>query len=94
MSFWTIPTVAAKNEVIAPTKTMRVKTAGEYSKIGEHRIIKNTPAVTMVAAWIKAETGVGPSIASGNQVCNPICADLPTAPKNKKKQINDNIWIW
>ena len=26
-----------------------------------------TPAVTMVAAWIRAETGVGPSIASGNQ---------------------------
>ena len=26
-----------------------------------------TPAVTMVAAWIRAETGVGPSIASGSQ---------------------------
>ena len=26
-----------------------------------------TPAVTMVAAWISAETGVGPSIASGSQ---------------------------
>ena len=25
-----------------------------------------TPAVTMVAAWINALTGVGPSIASGN----------------------------
>ena len=25
----------------------------------------NTPAVTMVAAWMRAETGVGPSIASG-----------------------------
>ena len=27
-----------------------------------------TPAVTIVAAWISAETGVGPSIASGSQV--------------------------
>jgi len=30
----------------------------------------------MVAAWISADTGVGPSIASGNQVCSrnwPIC---------------------
>lgn len=35
---------------------------------------------TIVAACINAETGVGPSIASGNHVCNPICADLPTAP--------------
>jgi hypothetical protein len=26
-----------------------------------------TPAVTIVAAWISAETGVGPSIASGSQ---------------------------
>jgi hypothetical protein len=25
-----------------------------------------TPAVTIVAAWISAETGVGPSIASGS----------------------------
>jgi len=26
-------------------------------------------------------------MASGSQVCNPICADLPTEPINKKKQI-------
>ena len=26
-----------------------------------------TPAVTMVAAWIRAETGVGPAMASGSQ---------------------------
>jgi hypothetical protein len=31
----------------------------EYSKIGEQRIIKKIPAVTKVAAWISAETGVG-----------------------------------
>ena len=36
-----------------------------------------TPAVTMVAAWISAETGVGPSMASGSQVCRKNCADLP-----------------
>ena len=29
----------------------------------------NTPATTMVAAWISAETGVGPAMASGSQVC-------------------------
>ena len=49
--------------------------------MGEQRITKKTPAVTIVAACIKAETGVGPSIASGNQVCKPNCADLPIAPK-------------
>jgi hypothetical protein len=34
----------------------------------------------MVAAWISAETGVGPSIASGSQVCRISCADFPMAP--------------
>ena len=46
----------------------------------------NTPAVTMVAAWIKAETGVGPSMASGSQVCSRNCADLPIAPMNSSRQ--------
>lgn len=41
----------------------------------------------MVAAWINADTGVGPSIASGNQVCRPSWADFPMAPKNKNIQI-------
>ena len=40
----------------------------------------------MVAAWIRAETGVGPAIASGSQVYNGICADFPVAPKN-----NNNV---
>ena len=38
------------------------------------------PAVTIVAAWMRAETGVGPAIASGSQTYNGICADLPVAP--------------
>ena len=36
----------------------------------------------MVAAWISAETGVGPSIASGSQVCSGNCPDLPQAPSS------------
>ena len=47
----------------------------------------NTPAVTIVAAWISAETGVGPSIASGSQVCSRNCADLPMAPMNRSRQM-------
>ncbi len=38
----------------------------------------------MVAAWINADTGVGPAIASGNHVYNGICALLPMAPTNNK----------
>ena len=46
------------------------------------RATRYTPAVTMVAAWIRAETGVGPAMASGSHTCRGICADLPVAPMN------------
>ena len=52
---------------------------------GNIRAIRNTPAVTIVAECKRAETGVGPSIASGNQVCKPNCADFPIAPINNRK---------
>ena len=79
----------AKKAVIAPKIVITDNTKGEYSKIGEQRANKKTPAVTIVAACSKAETGVGPSIASGSQVCKPICADLPITPINKKIQIKE-----
>ena len=70
---------------------MKNKIHSDFSKIKEHLINKNTPAVTIVAACNKADTGVGPSIASGNHVCKPICADLPIAPINKKNKIKSTI---
>ena len=59
----------------------------ENSNKKEQRAIKKTPAVTNVAACKRAETGVGASIASGNQVCKPIWADLPTTPRKRNKVI-------
>ncbi len=41
----------------------------------------------MVAAWINAETGVGPSIASGSHVCSGTCADFANAPTQISRQI-------
>ena len=41
----------------------------------------------MVAAWIRADTGVGPSIASPSQDCNGTCADLPHAASNSSRPI-------
>ena len=61
---------------------------GASSNNGDSRATMKTPAVTMVAAWISAETGVGPSIASGNQVCSRNCADLPIAPMNSRRQVS------
>ena len=86
--------LAAKKAVVAPINVTNVKTAGMNSNKGEHLINKKTPAVTIVAAWINAETGVGPSMASGNHVCNPICADLPIAPKNKRIPIMPKTGTW
>jgi hypothetical protein len=54
------------------------------------RATMKMPAVTMVAAWIRAEIGVGPSIESGSQTCSGNCADLPMAPTNKPMQIADS----
>ena len=51
-----------------------------------------TPAVTMVAAWIRALTGVGPSIASGSQTYSGICADLPVAPTKRSKRNCRENW--
>src|SRR5690348_13188215 len=39
----------------------------------------------MVAAWMSADTGVGPSIASGSQTYNGNCADFPQAPMNRNR---------
>ena len=51
------------------------------------RATMKMPAVTIVAAWINAEIGVGPSIESGSQTCSGTCADLPIAPMNKQMQM-------
>ena len=69
-----------------------VSATSEYSNIGDRRATMKIPAVTMVAAWISADTGVGPSMASGSQVCRPNCADLPMAPTNSSRQHTVSAW--
>ena len=66
---------------------MTISVVGAYSSKGDDRSSRYTPAVTSVAAWIKAETGVGPSIASGSQVCRPNWADLPIAASKSSRPI-------
>jgi hypothetical protein len=68
---------------MAPTHKQSNNTVELYSINGEVLINKYTPAVTIVAAWIKAETGVGPSIAIGNQTCKPSWELLAIAPINR-----------
>ena len=59
--------VAAKRLVTAPVIATTAMAVGERLKSGLKRATMNTPAVTIVAAWMRALTGVGPSIASGSQ---------------------------
>ena len=83
MSCWNKPIRELNTVVIAPIHKHNKSTVLLYSIRGELRISKYTPAVTIVAACISAETGVGPSMAIGNQTCSPICELLAIAPINK-----------
>lgn len=58
-SFCTKPQVAAINAVEAPTNVITNNAVELYSNIGEDLTSKYNPAVTRVAAWIRADTGVG-----------------------------------
>src|SRR5690349_3853517 len=83
MSRWLTAIVAANSAVIAPT---HATTCGIHVYVcgsrGETRTMRYTPEVTMVAAWMRADTGVGPAMASGSHTYNGSCADLPQAPTN------------
>jgi hypothetical protein len=67
MSFWTRPIVAETTAVARPIAATRPSTSGAWLYSTALRPIMYTPAVTIVAACIRAETGVGPYIASGSQ---------------------------
>ena len=85
-SVTTRPIVAAISSVTQPTIAPTAAASGACSKSGCRRAIRYTPAVTIVAAWISAETGVGPSMASGSQVCSGTWADFANAPTSSRMQ--------
>src|SRR5690349_13510013 len=83
MSFWATAIVAANSAVSTPTTAMTVGAHDDETlSTGLIRTIRNTPAVTIVAAWISADTGVGPAIASGSHRYSGSWALLPQAPMN------------
>ena len=87
MSHCAMPRMPPVTIVIAPTTATISCAAGERSKSGAKRATRYTPAVTIVAAWISAETGVGPSMASGSHVCNGTCADFAAAAMKSVRQM-------
>src|SRR5947209_3321657 len=90
MSSLAQPMNAPNSRVTAPTITTASCASGARLYSGLDRTIRYTPAVTMVAAWISADTGVGPSIASPNQACSGTCADLAQAPSSNSNPIAVN----
>ena len=50
-------------------------------------IINSICLLLLIAACIKAEIGVGPSIASGSQMCSPISEDFPIAAIRRRRQM-------
>ena len=88
MSVWATAMLAAKTAVITPTQVTTWSAPGAVATPagcaainGYTRATRNTPAATIVAAWMSALTGVGPSIASGSHTCSGTWPDLPMAPQ-------------
>src|SRR3954468_14692269 len=92
MSFCTMPRNAMNSAVIAPMIVTNDSAVSDHSNKGLILATMKMPAVTIVAAWISAEIGVGPSIESGSQTCSGTCALLPMAPMNRQMQINVIAW--
>ena len=76
-----------KSAVIAPITSTNDSAVSDSSNSGDIRATMKMPAVTIVAAWISAEIGVGPSIESGSQTCSGNCALLPIAPMKRQMQM-------
>src|ERR1700740_2099279 len=87
MSYCTMAMSAMKKQVIAPTTRISERADRDSWDRGDMRDTMKIPAVTMVAACINAEIGVGPSMESGSHTCSGNCADLPIAPMNSRMQI-------
>src|SRR6185369_6731690 len=87
MSFWTTAMNPMNNAVIAPMVMTNDSATSLSSNSGDMRATMKMPAVTMVAAWISAESGVGPSVESVSHTCCGLCADLPMAPMNRQIQM-------
>ncbi len=74
--------------VVAPITVTNDSAVSESSNSGLILATMKIPAVTIVAAWMSAEIGVGPSIESGSQTCSGTWALLPIAPTNRHRQVS------
>src|SRR3982750_4362331 len=95
MSFWMMPRKPMNSAVMEPITMTKFSAVSDSSNSGDMRATMKMPAVTIVAAWISAEMGVGPSMESGSHTCSGNWALLPIAPMNRQMQITviaDQAW--
>src|SRR6266478_6449303 len=85
---------AIDSAVTAPMTSTTDLAVSLNSYKGLIRATMKMPAVTMVAAWISAEIGVGPSIESGSHTWSGTCALLPMAPMNRQMQMTERSDHW
>ena len=84
--------------VMPPMSAIEVDAAGaDREALAEHARRRGrpryTPATTMVAAWMSAETGVGPAMASGSQVCSGNWPLLPMMPMSRQAApTSQSVW--
>lgn len=92
---------AFNNNNAEAQKYKKYRVDSQNSKQKNTKLTNKIPHTTNVAAWIKADTGIGPSIASGNHMCNPNWVDLENAHRiknnknmlTKKKSYNMFMYI-
>src|SRR4029078_1515923 len=85
MSVWVNAIDAARIAVKMPIAATTTIASGAWAKIGLVRAMRETHALNVVAAWMRADTGVGPSMASGSQTWSGNWALLPTAPAKTRR---------
>ena len=79
-SLWAKASTAASSIVTDTAMPSTQRGVWLTERIGKKPASTTVPAATMVAAWMSALAGVGPSMASASQSWNGTCADLPSTP--------------
>ena len=83
--------IAPTQATISKNWSAKIPAAANANTIGPILATKKTPALTIVAAWINADTAVGPVMASKSHSLSGNCADLPIAPPNSKTNAGTNM---
>ena len=79
-SLWAKASTAARSIVTETESPSTQRGPALTESSGKRPASTTVPAATMVAAWMRALAGVGPSIASASQSWNGTWADLPRTP--------------